>query len=94
MENNSGKHLKKELGVFSGISLVAGMTIGSGIYYLGSYVLERVNMSMGMALVCWIVGGIVSILGGLCFAELGAGTIAICSFHISKTFRILLYDTV
>lgn len=26
MENNSGKHLKKELGVFSGISLVAGMT--------------------------------------------------------------------
>lgn len=62
MENNSGKHLKKELGVFSGISLVAGMTIGSGIYYLGSYVLERVNMSMGMALVCWIVGGIVSIL--------------------------------
>ena len=72
MENNSGKHLKKELGVFSGISLVAGMTIGSGIYYLGSYVLERVNMSMGMALVCWIVGGIVSILGGLCFAELGA----------------------
>ena len=42
MENNSGKHLKKELGVFSGISLVAGMTIGSGIYYLGSYVLERV----------------------------------------------------
>ena len=72
MENNSGKHLKKELGVFSGISLVAGMTIGSGIYYLGSYVLGRVNMSMGMALVCWIVGGIVSILGGLCFAELGA----------------------
>ncbi len=29
-------------------------------------------MSMGLALLCWIVGGIVSILGGLCFAELGA----------------------
>lgn len=36
MENNSGKHLKKELGVFSGISLVAGMTIGSGIYILAA----------------------------------------------------------
>lgn len=74
MNNNkhSGGKLKKELGLFSGVSLVAGMTIGSGIYYLGSYVLERTHMSMGMALVCWLVGGIISILGGLCFAELGA----------------------
>ena len=72
MSNKSGGKLKKELGIFSGVSLVAGMTIGSGIYYLGSYVLERVNMSMGMALVCWLVGGVISILGGLCFAELGA----------------------
>ena len=70
--NSSGGKLRKELGLFSGVSLVAGMTIGSGIYYLGSYVLERTNMSMGMALVCWLVGGLISIMGGLCFAELGA----------------------
>ena len=70
--NSSGVKLRKELGLFSGVSLVAGMTIGSGIYYLGSYVLERTNMSMGMALVCWLVGGLISIMGGLCFAELGA----------------------
>ena len=70
-QKQEGK-LRKEIGVFGGVSLVAGMTIGSGIYYLGSYVLERVNMSMGMALICWIVGGIISILGGICFAELGA----------------------
>lgn len=63
---------KKEIGLFGGISLVAGMTIGSGIYYLGSYVLQRSNMSMGLALLCWIIGGVVSMLGGLCFAELGA----------------------
>ncbi len=29
-------------------------------------------MSMGLALLCWIIGGIISLLGGLCFAELGA----------------------
>ncbi|MBS5389510.1 MAG: amino acid permease [Firmicutes bacterium] len=46
--------------------------IGSGIFYLGSYVLERTGMSMGLALLCWVIGGLVSILGGLCFAELGA----------------------
>lgn len=68
----SGGGFHKEIGLFGGISLVAGMTIGSGIYYLGSYVMERMHMSMGLSLVCWLAGGLVSILGGLCFAELGA----------------------
>ena len=63
---------KKEIGVFGGISIIGGIMIGSGIFYLGSYVLERTDMSMGLALLCWVIGGLVSILGGLCFAELGA----------------------
>ena len=60
------------IGVFGGISIIGGIMIGSGIFYLGSYVLERTDMSMGLALLCWVIGGLVSILGGLCFAELGA----------------------
>ncbi|MCG4733046.1 amino acid permease [Casaltella massiliensis] len=63
---------KKEIGVFGGISIIGGIMIGSGIFYLGSYVLERTGMSMGLALLCWVIGGLVSISGGLCFAELGA----------------------
>lgn len=63
---------RKEIGTFGGISIIGGIMIGSGIFYLGSYVLQRTNMSMGMALLCWVIGGVVSILGGLCFAELGA----------------------
>ena len=63
---------RKDIGLFGGISLVAGMVIGSGIYYLGTLVLDRSGMSMGLSLLCWIIGGIVSLLGGLCFAELGA----------------------
>lgn len=63
---------KKEIGVFGGISIIGGIMIGSSIFYLGSYVLERTDMSMGLALLCWVIGGLVSILGGLCFAELGA----------------------
>ena len=59
---------KKEIGVFGGISIIGGIMIGSGIFYLGSYVLERTEMSMGLALLCWIMGGLVTILGGLCFA--------------------------
>ncbi|MCI8809689.1 MAG: amino acid permease [Oscillibacter sp.] len=75
MENKNGGQevgLKREMGLFGGIGIIAGIVVGSGIFYLGSYVLERTNMSMGLALVCWVVGGMVSILGGLCFAELGA----------------------
>lgn len=71
-EGPSEVQFKKEIGLFGGISVIGGIMIGSGIFYLGSYVLQRTNMNMGMALLCWIVGGIVSILGGLCFAELGA----------------------
>ncbi len=70
VENASG--FKREIGVFGGVSILGGIMIGSGIFYLGSYVLIRTHMSLGLALLCWIVGGIVSLLGGLCFAELGA----------------------
>lgn len=71
-EKKHNGQFKKVIGLFGGISLVAGMTIGSGVYYLGSYVLERTDFSFGLALLCWVIGGVVSILGGLCFAELGA----------------------
>lgn len=63
---------KKEIGLFGGFSILGGIIIGSGIFYLGSIVLVRTGMSQGLALLCWIVGGIISMLGGLCYAELGA----------------------
>ncbi len=71
MEKKQGS-FKKAIGPFSGISIVAGMVIGSGIYYLGSYVLDRTGMSLGWSLVAWLVGGLITLISGLCFAELGA----------------------
>ena len=63
---------KREIGVFGGVSLLGGIMIGSGIFYIGSYVLMRTGMSLGLSLLAWVIGGIVSLLGGLCLAELGA----------------------
>jgi len=63
---------KKEIGLFSGINILVGIIIGSGVFYLGAYILLDVNMSMGYALLAWTIGGIVSLLGGICLAELGA----------------------
>lgn len=73
LKTEPGKsEFKQEIGIFGGVSIIGGIMVGSGIFYLGSYVLIRTGMSMGLALLCWIVGGVVSLLGGLCFAELGA----------------------
>ncbi len=36
---------KREIGVFGGISIIGGIMIGSGIFYLGSYVLQRTGMT-------------------------------------------------
>ncbi len=63
---------KREIGVFGGMSIIGGIMIGSGIFYLGSYVIERAGMSLGLSLLCWFIAGFISIMGGLCFAELGA----------------------
>ncbi|MEG0291820.1 MAG: amino acid permease [Anaerovoracaceae bacterium] len=78
---NDNKHLesltsektefKREIGVFGGVSVIGGIMIGSGIFYLGSYVLERTGMNAGLALLCWIIGGVITLFGGLCYAELG-----------------------
>lgn len=61
----------REIGVFGGVSIIGGIMIGSGIFYLGSYVLQRTGMSLGLSLLAWIVGGLVTLLAGLCYAELG-----------------------
>lgn len=67
-----GGEFKKEISVFGGVSIVAGIMVGSGIFYLGSYVLQRANYDTGTALMCWIIGGIISLLGALCVSELGS----------------------
>lgn len=64
--------LKRAIGVFSGSNILVGIMIGSGIFYIGSYVLQRSGMSMGLALMAWLLGGLITLLGSLCLAELGA----------------------
>lgn len=64
--------MRREVTLFGGISVLAGIMIGSGIFYIGGIVLERAGMSLGLALLVWIIGGLVTLMSGICFAELGA----------------------
>jgi APA family basic amino acid/polyamine antiporter len=63
---------RREVGLFGGISVLGGIMIGSGFFYLGSFVLLRSGMSQGLALLVWLIGGLVTLLSGICYAELGA----------------------
>jgi len=65
------KELKKEITLFGGISILAGIMIGSGIFALGGIVLYRSGYSLGLSLLIWIVGGLITLFSGLTYAELG-----------------------
>jgi APA family basic amino acid/polyamine antiporter len=52
--------------------LTVGSVIGSGVFLVPSSVLRDSGGSVGVATVVWIVGGLLSFLGALAYAELSA----------------------
>ncbi|MDY0317737.1 MAG: amino acid permease [Candidatus Izemoplasmatales bacterium] len=64
--------MKRSIGLFGGISILTGIMVGSGIFFIGSYVLMRTNFSSGTSLLVWLIGGLITLLYGLIYAELGA----------------------
>ena len=71
-QSNDNGQMKREVGLFGSFSILAGIMIGSGIFYIGSYILVRSGMNIGLSLVIWILGGLITLMSGVCFAELGA----------------------
>jgi len=64
--------LARTLGLRDLTLLTIGSVIGSGIFLVPGPVLRQVGGSMGMALLVWLVGGILSLLGALTYGELSA----------------------
>ncbi|XP_049597160.1 b(0,+)-type amino acid transporter 1 isoform X2 [Syngnathus scovelli] len=65
-----GLNLKREVGIIGAISFIAGTMMGSGIFISPQYVMSTIG-SPGAGLLIWASCGLIAMLGGLCYAELG-----------------------
>jgi APA family basic amino acid/polyamine antiporter len=66
------RSLPRTLGLRDLILIVVGTVIGSGIFLVPSTVLRQTGGNVSVALLVWVVAGVLSLLGALTFAEMGA----------------------
>ena len=65
------RELSRELGTSHATAVVVGTIIGSGIFLVPAEMMQAVGTAK-LVYLAWIVGGILSFLGALTYAELGA----------------------
>ncbi|XP_005875038.1 PREDICTED: b(0,+)-type amino acid transporter 1 [Myotis brandtii] len=71
-ERGAGRlRLRREIGLWSGVSLIVGSMVGSGIFMSPQGILVYMG-SPGASLLVWAACGLLATLSALCFAELGA----------------------
>ena len=66
-----GKEMQKSVSALQGLAIVVGMIIGSGIFLKPSIVLNAAGSPV-MALVAWILGGVITLCSALSIAEIAS----------------------
>ncbi len=68
-QGDNSSPIKPRLGTWDAISIIIGIVIGSSIYKIPPIVFQNVSSPwMGMGV--WLLGGILALIGALCYAEL------------------------
>ncbi len=62
------KTVKKQYGLWTGIAMVIGIVIGSGVFLKAGGVLSLSGGDLKISLLAWFVGGVIMIASGFCFA--------------------------
>ena len=60
--------VKKQYGLWTGIAMVVGIVIGSGVFLKAGGVLALSGGNLKISLLAWLVGGIIMVASGFCFA--------------------------
>ncbi|MDX9973252.1 MAG: amino acid permease, partial [FCB group bacterium] len=71
MKDNASLHasgLATRLGLFTAVMIIVGNMVGSGIFKKAAPMAEHVQ-SPGLLLACWLIAGVVTLLGALSNAE-------------------------
>ena len=63
--------LKKEVGLLAATAVVIGMVIGSGVFFKPTAIYTATG-APGLGMIAWVIGGIITIAGGLTAAEIAA----------------------
>nr|XP_005299575.2 LOW QUALITY PROTEIN: solute carrier family 7 member 13 [Chrysemys picta bellii] len=68
---NDRMQLKRTIGYFDGVNFIIGTIVGAGIFVSPTGVLKYSLLNVGVALCIWTACGVISLMGALCYAELG-----------------------
>jgi len=63
--------LRRQLGLVDSVAIIVGIIIGVGIFRVPSSIAGYLH-TPALILAAWIVGGLLALCGGLCYAELSA----------------------
>lgn len=60
--------IKKQYGIWTGIAMVVGIVIGSGVFLKAGGVLKLTGGNLKLSILAWFIGGLIMITSSFCFA--------------------------